>query len=298
MLRCALHHLPCGTDMKLIRYGAPGKERPGIVDGGGSIRDLSSIARDIGPEELAAGLVPRVQALDVERLPTVSGSPRIAAPLKRTGKFLAIGLNYRDHATESKMAVPSEPVLFMKAASCLNGPNDPIIMPKGAEKLDWEVELGVVIGKRARYIPRADALGHIAGYCIVNDVSERAYQLERGGQWDKGKGCDTFSPIGPWLVTRDEVPDPQNLSMWLDVNGKRFQSGSTRTMIFGAANLVSYISQFMTLLPGDVISTGTPPGVGLGQKPPVFLKAGDVMKLGITGLGEQQQRARAWSRFN
>jgi len=289
MLRCALHHLPCGTDMKLIRYGAPGKERPGIVDGGGSIRDLSSIARDIGPEELAAGLVPRVQALDVERLPTVSGSPRIAAPLKRTGKFLAIGLNYRDHATESKMAVPSEPVLFMKAASCLNGPNDPIIMPKGAEKLDWEVELGVVIGKRARYIPRADALGHIAGYLIVNDVSERAFQLERGGQWDKGKGCDTFGPIGPWLVTTDKVPDPQRLRLWLAVNGVTKQSASTADMIFPVAEIVSYLSQFMTLEPGDIIATGTPPGVGLGRKPPEFLKVGDVVTLGVEGLGEQRQ---------
>jgi ureidoglycolate lyase/2,4-diketo-3-deoxy-L-fuconate hydrolase len=276
--------------MKLIRFGAPGHERPGMIDRQGRLRDLSSQVPDIAGAALSPESLRRLAALDPESLPLVAGQPRLGACVGQVGKMICVGLNYSDHAAESNMPVPSEPVLFMKATSALCGPNDDVQIPPGAEKVDWEVELGVVIGRPARYVSKAEALEHVAGYCIVNDVSERAYQLERGGQWDKGKGCDTFGPTGPWLVTRDEIPDAQALSMWLEVDGKRYQDGSTRTMIFDVPTLVSYISQFMSLQPGDVISTGTPPGVGLGQKPPLYLKAGQVMRLGIEGLGEQRQR--------
>jgi ureidoglycolate lyase/2,4-diketo-3-deoxy-L-fuconate hydrolase len=276
--------------MKLIRFGAPGHERPGMIDRQGRLRDLSSQVPDIAGAALSPESLRRLAALDPESLPLVAGQPRLGACVGQVGKMICVGLNYSDHAAESNMPVPSEPVLFMKATSAICGPNDDVQIPPGAGKVDWEVELGVVIGRPARYVSKADALEHVAGYCIVNDVSERAYQLERGGQWDKGKGCDTFGPTGPWLVTRDEIPDAQALSMWLEVDGKRYQDGSTRTMIFDVPTLVSYISQFMSLQPGDVISTGTPPGVGLGQKPPLYLKAGQVMRLGIEGLGEQCQR--------
>ena len=277
--------------MKLLRYGAPGQERPGILDSQGQLRDLSGVVDDIaGATLLPAGLA-RLAEIDLAKLPLVEGSPRIGPCVGRVGKMICVGLNYADHAAESGMAVPSEPVLFMKATSAIVGPNDAVEIPPGALKVDWEVELGVVIGKAARYVSRETALDHVAGYCVINDVSERAYQLERGGQWDKGKGCDTFGPLGPWLVTRDEVPDAQALDLWLEVDGHRFQNGNTRTMVFDVATLVSYISQFMSLQPGDVISTGTPPGVGMGHKPePLYLKAGQTMRLGIAGLGEQQQR--------
>ncbi|MGO4304103.1 ureidoglycolate lyase [Cupriavidus sp. RAF12] len=277
--------------MKLIRYGAAGQERPGMVDAEGRIRDLSAHIPDVTGDTLSPASVARLAAIDPATLPLVEGSPRIGACVGAVGKMICVGLNYSDHAAESNMAIPTEPVLFMKATSAIVGPNDDVEIPPRAEKVDWEVELGVVIGKTARYVSKADALDHVAGYCIVNDVSERAYQLERGGQWDKGKGCDTFGPLGPWLVTRDEVPDAQALALWLEVDGKRYQNGNTSTMIFDVPTLVSYISQFMSLQPGDVISTGTPPGVGLGQKPhPVYLGVGQVMRLGITGLGEQRQR--------
>ncbi|WP_180900382.1 fumarylacetoacetate hydrolase family protein [Martelella soudanensis] len=273
--------------MKLLRYGDPGREKPGVLDSEGRIRDLGGIVGDIGPALLAA---PESLAdLDIESLPLVDGSPRLGPCVTGTGKFMCIGLNYADHAAESGMAVPSEPVLFMKATSAICGPNDPIIIPRGSEKTDWEVELGVVIGRPAKYVSEADALGHVAGYCVINDVSERAYQIERQGQWTKGKSCDNFGPIGPWLVTPDEAGDPQNLGMWLDVNGERLQDGSSRTMVYGVAFLVSYLSRFMTLHPGDIISTGTPPGVGLGLKPPRYLKPGDRVDLGIEGLGSQHQ---------
>lgn len=277
--------------MKLIRYGAVGQERPGLIDAQGRMRDLSAHVPDIAGAALSPQSLARLAAIDPASLPLVDGSPRIGACVGGVGKMICVGLNYSDHAAESNMPIPTEPVLFMKATSAIVGPNDDVEIPPRAEKVDWEVELGVVIGKTARYVSRADALDYVAGYCIVNDVSERAYQLERGGQWDKGKGCDTFGPMGPWLVTRDEVPDAQALEMWLDVDGKRYQQGNTRTMIFDVPTVVSYISQFMSLQPGDVISTGTPPGVGLGQKPhPVYLTAGQTMRLGISGLGEQQQR--------
>jgi ureidoglycolate lyase/2,4-diketo-3-deoxy-L-fuconate hydrolase len=277
--------------MKLLRYGAPGQEKPATLDSQGRLRDLSAHVADIAGQALTPASIDKLGAIDVETLPLVQGSPRIGACVGQVGKMICVGLNYSDHAAESNMAVPSEPVLFTKATSAIVGPNDDVQIPPGARKVDWEVELGVVIGKTARYVAAADALNHVAGYCIVNDVSERAYQLERGGQWDKGKGCDTFGPLGPWLVTRDEVPDAQALEMWLEVDGKRYQNGSTRTMIFDVPTLVSYISQFMSLQPGDVISTGTPPGVGMGVKPvPVYLKAGQTMRLGISGLGVQQQR--------
>lgn len=280
--------------MKLVRFGARGVERPGMVDSQGRIRDLSDYVKDIAGDTLSAGSLSRLASFDHESLPVVPGGVRIGSCVGKIGKMICVGLNYSDHAAESNMAVPTEPVLFMKATSAIVGPDDDIEIPPGAEKVDWEVELGVVIGREARYVPRERALEYVAGYCVVNDVSERAYQLERGGQWDKGKGCDTFGPLGPWLVTRDEVPDPQALHLWLEVDGKRYQDGNTRTMIFDVATLVSYISQFMSLQPGDVISTGTPPGVGLGQKPePVFLRAGQTMRLGIDGLGEQQQRTVA-----
>ena len=275
--------------MKLVRYGNPGKEKPGLIDAEGKLRDLSSVVKDIGPEQLGDAALAKLGKLKIEKLPLVRGSPRLGCPISHTPKFIAIGLNYADHAAESGLPIPAEPVVFMKATSCIQGPNDEVMLPKGSVKTDWEVELGVVIGTRARYVPQKDALKHVAGYCTINDVSEREFQIERGGTWDKGKGCDTFGPIGPWLVTRDEVPNPQKLAMWLDLNGKRMQTGNTRTMIFSVAKIVSYVSQFMTLMPGDIITTGTPPGVGLGMKPPLYVKKGDVMTLGIEGLGEQRQ---------
>ncbi|SEA74347.1 fumarylacetoacetate hydrolase family protein [Variovorax sp. YR216] len=275
--------------MKLVRYGNPGKEKPGLIDGEGKLRDLSAVVKDIGPEQLGDAALAKLRKVKVDKLPLVKGKPRYGSPVANVGKFIAIGLNYADHAAESGMPIPKEPVVFTKANSCIQGPNDPVMLPKGSVKGDWEVELGVVIGTRARYVSQKDALNHVAGYCIINDVSEREWQLEHGLTWDKGKGFDTFGPIGPWLVTRDEVPNPQKLAMWLDVNGQRMQTGNTRTMIFNVAKLVSYVSQLNTLEPGDVITTGTPPGVGMGMKPPVFLKKGDVMTLGIEGLGEQRQ---------
>jgi len=282
--------------MKLMRYGAKGAEKPALIDSNGAVRDLSGVLPDITAATLSKDNLATLAAVDIDSLPVVTNPGRIAPPWSGVGKFLCVGLNYADHAAESGMAVPAEPVLFMKATSAVIGANDAVVMPQDSKKSDWEVELGVVIGTTARYVSQADALSHVAGYCVVNDLSEREYQLERGGQWDKGKGCDTFGPIGPWLVTADEVADPQNLGLWLEVNGKRVQDGNTKTMVFGVANLVSYISRFMTLYPGDIISTGTPPGVGMGQKPAaVYLKPGDTMRLGISGLGEQQQTVHAWN---
>ena len=275
--------------MKLVRYGNPGKEKPGLIDADVRLRDLSAVISDIGAGQLSDVALARLRKLNTDKLPLVRGSPRLGCPVGGVGKFIAIGLNYADHAAESGLPIPAEPVVFMKATSCIQGPNDPVMLPKGSVKTDWEVELGVVIGTRARYVSQKEALNHVAGYCTINDVSEREFQIERGGTWDKGKGCDTFGPIGPWLVTRDEVPNPQKLSLWLEVNGQRVQNGSTKTMIFGVAKLISYVSQFMTLEPGDVITTGTPPGVGMGMKPPVYLKKGDQLTLGIDGLGEQRQ---------
>jgi 2-keto-4-pentenoate hydratase/2-oxohepta-3-ene-1,7-dioic acid hydratase in catechol pathway len=275
--------------MKLLRYGNPGKEKPGLLDADGKIRDLSAVVADIGPAQLGAAGLAKLRKLNPAKLPLVRGNPRMGCPVSGIGKFIAIGLNYADHAAESGVPIPKEPVVFMKATSCIQGPNDPVMLPRGSTKTDWEVELGIVIGTTARYVSKKDALAHVAGYCVINDVSEREYQLERGPQWDKGKGCDTFGPIGPWLVTPDEIDNVQRLDMWLDVNGKRMQKGNTRTMIFDCAKLVSYVSHFMTLMPGDVITTGTPPGVGLGMKPPTYLKKGDVVSLGIQGLGEQRQ---------
>jgi 2-keto-4-pentenoate hydratase/2-oxohepta-3-ene-1,7-dioic acid hydratase in catechol pathway len=275
--------------MKLLRYGPPGKEKPGILDAGGTIRDLTGIIPDLAGEALLPETLNRLRGIDPSTLPAVEGSPRLGPCVGRIGKVVAIGLNYADHAAESGMEVPPEPVVFMKATSAICGPNDAIEIPRGAEKVDWEVELGVVIGKPAKYVSEEDAMDHVAGYCIVNDVSERAFQIERSGQWVKGKSADTFAPIGPWLVTRDEVPDPQDLAMWLEVDGRRFQDGSTRTMVYGVRYLVSYLSGFMSLQPGDVIATGTPPGVGMGQKPPVYLKPGNRVRLGIEGLGTQEQ---------
>ncbi|NBI44406.1 MULTISPECIES: fumarylacetoacetate hydrolase family protein [Burkholderia] len=275
--------------MKLARYGQPGSEKPALVDQDGKLRDLSGVIADITPATLDEASLAKLRALDVASLPLVEGAPRYGCPVNGVGKFLAIGLNYSDHAAETGQPVPKEPVVFTKAISCIQGPNDPIMLPRGSEKTDWEVELGIVIGSVTRYVEREQALQHVAGYVTINDVSERHFQLERTPQWDKGKGCDTFGPIGPWLVTRDEVPNVQALSMWLEVNGKRVQNGNTSTMIFDVAEIVSHLSQFMTLMPGDVITTGTPPGVGMGMKPPQFLRAGDVVKLGIEGLGEQQQ---------
>lgn len=282
--------------MKLMRHGPKGHEKPALVDASNRLRDLSGVLPDITAHTLSRQQMARLAALDINTLPVVEAAGRIAPPYQGMGKFICVGLNYADHAAESGLAVPTEPVLFMKATSAVIGCNDPVVLPRGSVKSDWEVELGVVIGETARYVSQSSALAHVAGYCVVNDLSEREYQLERGGgQWDKGKGCDTFGPIGPWLVTPDEIADPQNLELWLEVNGRRFQSGNTRTMVFGVAQLISYISRFMTLYPGDIISTGTPPGVGLGQKPvPVYLKPGDTMRLGITGLGEQQLRVHAW----
>ncbi|CAG9270447.1 ureidoglycolate lyase [Paraburkholderia caribensis] len=280
--------------MKLLRYGAPGHEKPGILDRNGATRDLSGVIDDIAGSTLLPESLERLRQIDIESLPIVSAEERIGACVGRIGKFICIGLNYADHAAESNLPVPSEPVVFGKWTSAVVGPNDDVRIPRGSQKTDWEVELGVVIGKGGTYIDESDALSHVAGYCVVNDVSEREYQIERGGTWDKGKGCDTFGPIGPWLVTADEIPDPQRLSLWLEVDGKRFQNGNTNTMIFNVAQIVSYLSRFMSLQPGDVISTGTPPGVGMGHKPePVYLRAGQTMRLGIEGLGEQQQRTVA-----
>ncbi|MBS0449073.1 MAG: fumarylacetoacetate hydrolase family protein [Proteobacteria bacterium] len=281
--------------MKLMRYGAKGAEKPGLIDAAGKVRDLSDVLPDITAHTLSPHSLQRLRELDAKELPLVANPGRIALPWSGCQKFICVGLNYADHAAESGLPVPPEPVLFTKTITCMVGCNDAVVLPQGSVKGDWEVELGVVIGSKARYVSEDHALSHVAGYCIVNDVSEREYQIERGGTWDKGKGCDTFGPVGPWLVTADEVPDPQALPMWLDVNGKRFQNGSTKTMIFGVAQVVSYISRFTTLYPGDLIATGTPPGVGMGVKPsPVFLKAGDEMHLGIEGLGEQRQRVHAW----
>ncbi|RZI40742.1 FAA hydrolase family protein [Herbaspirillum sp. HC18] len=280
--------------MKLARYGRIGKEKPGLIDDQGKLRDLSGIIEDISPEHLSDKSLAKIAKIDPQTLPLVRGKPRMGVPVSRVGKFIGIGLNYSDHAAETGMPIPKEPIVFMKATSCLSGPNDTVMLPKGSKKGDWEVELGVIIGTAASYVSEKDALRHVAGYCVVNDVSEREYQLERGTQWDKGKGCDTFGPVGPWFVTRDEVPDPQKLDLWLDLNGKRMQTGNTRTMIFSVAQLVSYVSRFMTLQPGDIITTGTPPGVGMAMKPPRFLKRGDEMALGIEGLGEQRQQVVAY----
>ncbi|NIJ35000.1 fumarylacetoacetate hydrolase family protein [Sphingomonas oligoaromativorans] len=279
--------------MKLVRYGAPGAERPGLIDADGHIRDLSAHVADIAGNVLTPEGLARLAAIDPASLPLVEGDARFGPCVGQVGKFLCIGLNYSDHAAESGMTVPPEPVLFTKATSAIVGPNDDVAIPRGSVKTDWEVELGIVIGKAAKYVTEEEAEAHIAGYCLINDVSEREYQLERHGTWDKGKGCDTFGPIGPWLATRDEIADPDNLKMWLEVNGHRYQDGNTATMVYKPAFIVHYLSQFMTLHPGDVISTGTPPGVGMGQKPPVYLKAGDVIELGIEGLGTQRQNVVA-----
>jgi len=280
--------------MKLCRYGKAGYEKPGVIDGEGRLRDLSKVVQNIGPEEISPRQLKTLSKLKPETLPLVNTTPRFGVPYVGIGKFIAIGLNYSDHAKEAGLALPSEPIVFMKATTCINGPSDDVIQPKNSTKLDWEIELGVVIGTQARYVSEADALSHVAGYCIVNDVSERSFQLATT-QWDKGKGFDTAGPIGPWLVTTDEITDPQSLEMALDVNGKRMQSGNTRTMVFSVAKIISHVSHYMTLLPGDIIATGTPPGVGLGMKPnPVFLRPGDVMTLTIEGLGEQRQKVVAF----
>lgn len=277
--------------MKLLRYGARNQEKPGVLDSGGQIRDLSSYISDVAGEALGSEQLEALKTLDLNSLPLVSGSPRIGPCIGDVGKFVCIGLNYSDHAAESNMPVPAEPIIFNKWTSAICGPNDDVIIPRSSAKTDWEVELGVVIGKAGRYIAETDAMDYVAGYCVINDISEREWQLERGGSWDKGKGFDTFGPIGPWLVTRDEIPDPHQLKLWLEVDGHRFQDGNTSTLVFRIPQLISYLSQCMSLQPGDIISTGTPPGVGLGVKPePVFLRAGQVMRLGITGLGEQLQR--------
>ncbi|GLQ57105.1 fumarylacetoacetate hydrolase family protein [Devosia nitrariae] len=281
--------------MKLLRVGEKGSEKPAILDGDGVVRDLSGVVTDIGGETLTPEGLARIRATDVGVLPKIEGTPRIGPCVANVGKFICVGLNYADHAAETGAKIPDEPILFMKATSAIIGPNDDVIIPRNSIKPDWEVELGVVIGREARYVEQTQALEHVAGYCVVNDLSERHFQTERGGQWVKGKSADTFGPIGPWLVTRDEIADPQDLSMWLEVDGHRYQDGTTRTMVFGVAHLVSYISQFMSLQPGDIITTGTPPGVGMGIKPePVWLKPGNVMRLGIDGLGEQRQNVRAW----
>ena len=282
--------------MKLVRFGNPGAEKPGLIDGQGGLRDLSSVIADITPDNLSRSMLEKLAAISPSKLPSVAGAPRLGVPLAGVGKFVAIGLNYADHAAEANLPLPSEPIVFQKAITSLSGPNDPSSCRGTRRKSDWEVELGIVIGTQASYVERADALAHVAGYCVVNDVSEREYQMERGGTWDKGKGCDSFGPVGPWLVTTDEISDPQALDLWLDVNGQRMQQGNTRTMIFDCAEIVSYVSRFMTLMPGDIIATGTPPGVGMGKKPdPIYLKPGDVMTLGIEGLGTQRQEVREWS---
>jgi 2,4-diketo-3-deoxy-L-fuconate hydrolase len=285
--------------MKLVRYGPPHQEKPGVLDADGNLRDLSETVPDIAGDSLSPATLASLKNINLAKLPLVpgklSGKPRLGPCVGRVGKFICIGLNYSDHAAEAGMKVPSEPVIFMKATSAICGPNDDIVIPRGGTKVDWEVELGVVIGTPAKYVSEADAMSYVAGYCVINDLSERAFQLEGTGQWVKGKSVDTFGPIGPWLVTTDEVPDPQDLKMWLEVDGHRYQNGSTRTMIFGVRQLVSYLSRFMSLQPGDIISTGTPPGVGMGQRPPVYLRAGNRMRLGIEGLGEQDQRVVAES---
>ena len=283
--------------MKLLRYGPVGTEKPGLLDADGRIRDLSMYIKDLDGSQLSPAALATLAKLDPASLPLVSGTPRLGVPIASVGKFIAIGLNFADHAAESNLPIPKEPIVFAKTTSSLSGPNDEVMLPQESVKSDWEVELGIVIGSRASYVSEADALAHVAGYCLINDVSEREYQLERGGTWDKGKGCDTFGPVGPWLVTSDEVGDPQDLGMWLDLNGTRMHTGSTKTMIFGCATIVSYVSRFMTLLPGDIITTGTPPGVGMGKKPDaIYLKPGDVMTLGIDKLGSQRQEVVAWHR--
>jgi len=287
--------------MKLVRYGNPGKEKPGLIDENGHLRDLSAVIEDLGPEQLSDKVLVKLSKLKTTKLPLVKGKPRLACPVSRVGKFIAIGLNYADHAKEAGMPLPKEPIIFLKATSCIQGAHDDVMLPKGSVKSDWEAELGIVIGTKASYVSQKDALNYVAGYCTVNDVSEREYQIERSGTWDKGKGCDTFGPIGPWLVTKDEVPNPQKLNLWMELNGQRMQSGNTKTMVFGVAKLISYCSQFMTLYPGDVITTGTPPGVGMGVKvngksAPVFLKAGDVMTVGVEGLGEQHTKVVAYKK--
>jgi ureidoglycolate lyase len=280
--------------MKLLRYGPKGQEKPGLLDAQGKIRDLSGVVGDIDGATLTDASLAKLRALDPASLPVVEGNPRLGPAVGKIGKFICIGLNYADHAAESNLPVPTEPVVFNKWNSAISGPNDDVEIPRGSKKTDWEVELGVVIGKPAKYIDEANALDYVAGYCVINDVSEREWQIERGGTWDKGKGFDTFGPIGPWVVTRDEVADPQNLNLWLEVDGHRYQNGNTKTMVFGVAKLVSYLSTCMSLQPGDVISTGTPPGVGMGVKPnPVYLKPGQTIRLGIEGLGEQKQKTYA-----
>ncbi|KZB57032.1 fumarylacetoacetate hydrolase family protein [Thalassospira xiamenensis] len=276
--------------MKLLRFGAVGAEKPGLLDQGGVIRDLSAVIEDFNPDTISDATFAKIATLDSAGLPAVSGNPRIGACVAKPGKFICIGLNYSDHAAEAGMQVPPEPIIFFKATSAVCGPNDDVEIPRGSQKSDWEVELGIVIGKEAKYVTEAEALDHVAGYCVVNDVSERAFQLEHAGQWVKGKSHDTFGPIGPWLVTRDEIADPQNLRLWLELNGERVQNGSTTTMVYGVAHLISYLSKFMTLQPGDIITTGTPPGVGMGMTPQRFLKPGDVMELGVEGLGSQRQK--------
>ncbi|MET0264903.1 MAG: fumarylacetoacetate hydrolase family protein [Duganella sp.] len=280
--------------MRLVRYGRPGKEKPGLIDDEGKLRSLADVIDDIDTAALAPKSLRKLEKIDPASLPLVRGTPRFGVPVARVGKFIGIGLNYSDHAAEIGMPPPKEPVVFMKAITCLNGPDDPVMLPQGSKKTDWEVELGVVIGTRAQYVSEADALKYVAGYCVVNDLSERAFQLEKGTQWDKGKGCDTFGPVGPWLVTPENIGDVQDLDLYLELNGKRMQTGNTRTMIFTVAQIISYLSKFMTLEPGDVIATGTPPGVGQARKPQRFLKKGDTLRLGIPGLGEQQQEVIAW----
>ncbi|RXT54245.1 fumarylacetoacetate hydrolase family protein [Bradyrhizobium betae] len=282
--------------MKLVRFGNPGAERPGLIDDQGRLRDLSSLVADVTPANLSPSALEQIAAVSPSKLPLVVGERRLGVPIAGVGKFIAIGLNYGDHAAEANLPIPSEPIVFQKAITSLSGPTDPVVLPKRSKKSDWEVELGIVIGTRASYVEPSDALAHVAGYCVVNDVSEREYQMERGGTWDKGKGCDSFGPVGPWLVTTDEIRNPQALELWLDINGQRMQQGNTRTMIFDCAEIVSYVSRFMTLMPGDIIATGTPPGVGMGKKPaPIYLKPGDVMTLGIEGLGTQRQQVHEWS---
>ena len=276
--------------MKLVRYGKPGQEKPGLIDAQGQLRDLSKVIKDISPDQLSDKALAKLRKLKTDKLPLVKGKPRMGCPISSISKFVAIGLNYADHAAEAGMPIPKEPIVFIKTNSCIQGPNDDVMLPKDSIKSDWEVELGVVIGTKAQYVSERQALEYVAGYCVVNDLSEREYQLEHGPQWDKGKGCDTFGPVGPWLVTRDEIPYPQKLGMWLDINGQRMQTGSTKTMIFSVAKIVSYLSRFMTLMPGDVIATGTPPGVGMGMKPQRFLVPGDEIALGIEGLGAQHQK--------
>jgi 2-keto-4-pentenoate hydratase/2-oxohepta-3-ene-1,7-dioic acid hydratase in catechol pathway len=279
--------------MKLLRFGPPGQEKPGLLDAAGTIRDLSGVLPDFSGDALSAAGLAKLAALDTASLPAVSGDPRLGPPVAHMKNFVCIGLNYADHAAETGAAIPKEPIIFLKSLGALCGPNDDVEIPKNSQKTDWEVELAIIIGTRAKNISEAEALDYVAGYAVCNDVSEREFQIERGGQWDKGKGCDTFGPLGPWLVTKDEVPDPQDLAMFCEVDGHRYQDGSTRTMIFGVEKVVSYVSQFITLHPGDVITTGTPPGVGMGQKPPVYLKPGQTIRLGIAGLGEQVQKTVA-----